>query len=156
MIDKRRITNLLADKPLLSAMIPRGMNYQIQCGHILKKNALWYFIVMGLSENLTNSRKRAKKFGWKCDLDLTYLVELWIAQSGKCALTGQILDYESGTLNNKNPYRTSVDRIDNSQGYIKGNVRLLTHWANNAKSTWPDNVFETFVKKSKKILRESI
>jgi hypothetical protein len=57
-----------------------------------------------------------------------------------------MLEYESGDLQNKNPYRTSVDRIDNNRGYVQGNVRLLTHWANNAKSTWPDETFNKFVK----------
>ena len=106
----------------------------------------WYCTVMGLSENLTNSKKRAAKFNWRCDLDLAYLANLWFEQQGRCALTGMILDYESGSLDNKNPYRTSVDRIDNDLGYVKGNVRLLCHWANNAKSTWDDKLFESFIK----------
>ena len=88
-------------------------------------------------------------------MDLPYLAELWIAQNGKCSLTGQWLDHVSGTPEYKNPYRASVDRIDNTRGYVKGNVRLLTHWANNAKSTWSDSIFETFVKTSNQVLTEN-
>jgi hypothetical protein len=122
---------------------------------MFEKVPAWYQVVMGLSENLSNSKKRAKKFEWKCNLDLPYLAELWINQHGKCALTGQWLDHASGTPDDKNPYRTSVDRIDNNKGYVKGNVRLLTHWANNAKSTWSDSIFETFVKTSNQLLIEN-
>jgi hypothetical protein len=56
-----------------------------------------------------------------------------------------MLEYKSGDQYSKNPFRTSVDRIDNNRGYVQGNVRLLTHWANNAKSTWPDETFIKFV-----------
>jgi 3'-phosphoadenosine 5'-phosphosulfate sulfotransferase (PAPS reductase)/FAD synthetase len=86
------------------------------------------------------------KFGWDYNLTIPYLAKLWFEQKGRCALTGIMLEYESGDLQSKNPYRASVDRIDNNHGYVQGNVRLLTHWANNAKSTWSDETFIKFVK----------
>jgi hypothetical protein len=153
-MNEQKFVDLLKNKVKLLSLVPTHAydpNYSI----LLKQFPTWYQVVMGLSENLSNSKKRAKKFGWKCDLDLPYLTELWMAQSGKCSLTGQWLDHASGSLDNKNPYRASVDRIDNSKGYVKGNVRLLTHWANNAKSTWADTIFETFVKTSNQVLTEN-
>jgi hypothetical protein len=151
---EQKFIDLLNNKEKLLSLVPThpyDSNYKVMFETI----PAWYQVVMGLSENLTNSKKRAKKFGWKCDLDLPYLAELWINQNGKCSLTGQWLDYASGTPDDKNPYRTSVDRIDNNKGYVKGNVRLLTHWANNAKSTWPDSIFENFVKTSNQVLMEN-
>jgi hypothetical protein len=133
---------------------PLNISHYNETG-IVTKNFQWYLVVVRLSENLSNSNKRAKKFGWGCTLDLVYLAQLWINQNGKCALTGQWLDHQSGSPDNKNPYRTSIDRIDNDQGYVKGNVRLLTHWANNAKSTWSDKIFETFIKTSNQMLTEN-
>jgi hypothetical protein len=154
--------NLLKNKKSLMQLVPvdHRCNGPLNVSHynqtgIFAKNPQWYLVVIGLSENLGNSKKRAKKFNWDCNLDLVYLAQLWINQNGKCALTGQWLDHQSGWADDKNPYRTSIDRIDNSQGYVKGNVRLLTHWANNAKSTWTDKVFETFVKTSNQLLTEN-
>lgn len=98
------------------------------------------------SQILGDSKKRAKKHKWDFDLDRDYLVKLWKKQKGKCAITKVHLTGKPGTRQNKNPYRASLDRINNSKGYIKGNVRWVSHWYNNAKSTWTDKVFEDFVK----------
>jgi hypothetical protein len=94
---------------------------------------------------LKDSSKRAKKNGWNFDLDREYLVTLWNNQNGLCAVSGIKMQTKSGTREDKNPYRASLDRIDNNLGYIKGNVRFTTHWVNNAKSTWPERVFEDFI-----------
>jgi len=153
-MDEQKFIELLNNKEKLISLVPThpyDENYKV----MFEKVPAWYQVVMGLSENLSNSKKRAKKFKWNCNLDLPYLAELWISQNGKCSLTGQWLDHVSGTPEYKNPYRASVDRIDNTKGYVKGNVRLLTHWANNAKSTWSDSIFETFVKTSNQVLTEN-
>jgi hypothetical protein len=102
---------------------------------------------------LTDSAKRARNNGWEFDLDRKYLEELWHSQNGLCAVSGVKMQTESGTRSMKNAYRGSLDRIDNSKGYVKGNVRFTTHWVNNAKSTWPDSVFEDFIGNITKIRR---
>lgn len=94
---------------------------------------------------LKDSAKRAKNNGWDYNIDREYLVDLWNSQNGRCAVSGIKMQTESGNRISKNPYRASLDRIDNRKGYIKGNVRFTTHWVNNAKSTWPDNIFEDFI-----------
>ena len=101
----------------------------------------WYTTLIALNENVYNSRKRARLMGWDFDLTLNDLARVWIAQRGLCALTGIPMSSESGTLEQKNPLRCSPDRKDNSRGYVANNVRLLCHWANNAKSTYGDDVF---------------
>lgn len=100
---------------------------------------------------LTDSAKRARKNGWGFDLDREYLIKLWNEQQGLCAVSGIKMQTESGTREIKNPYRASLDRIDNEKGYIRGNVRFTTHWVNNAKSTWNQQVFEDFVKNISKM-----
>lgn len=94
---------------------------------------------------LSDSAKRARNNGWKFDIDRDYLVRLWNSQQGLCAISGVAMQTKSGTRENKNPYRASLDRINNSQGYVKGNVRFLCHWVNNAKSTWEQSVFDKFI-----------
>jgi hypothetical protein len=102
---------------------------------------------------LSDSAKRARNNGWDFNLDREYLVELWNKQTGRCAVSGIEMQTQSGTLKNKNPYRASLDRINNEKGYVKGNVRFTTHWVNNAKSTWPENIFEDFVVSISKMRR---
>jgi hypothetical protein len=101
----------------------------------------WYQHVKALNERVGDSRKRADKMGFDYDITLQDMVEIWINQQGRCALTGTELDYMSGDLWDKNPRRASIDRIDSDLGYVRGNVRLLCHWANNAKSTYSDELF---------------
>lgn len=100
---------------------------------------------------LKDSAKRAKNNGWEFNLTREYLVRLWNKQQGNCAVSGIPMQTESGTRENKNPYRASLDRINNKKGYVKGNVRFTTHWVNNAKSTWTENVFEEFVRNISKM-----
>lgn len=140
-----RLAEILDQESLMMSVLPKG-THESHYRSMFNLDYVWYRTVMGLSENVTNSRKRAAKFNWDHDLTIAYLAELWFKQKGRCALTGIMLEYESGDSWSKNPYRASVDRIDNKLGYVKGNVRLLTHWANNAKSTWPDDTFTKFVK----------
>ena len=94
---------------------------------------------------LTDSAKRARNNGWRFDIDRDYLVSLWHAQQGRCAVSGMSMQTQSGTREQKNPYRASLDRMDNNQGYVRGNVRFVCHWVNNAKSTWTDDVFDSFI-----------
>lgn len=119
---------------------------------ILNKNYHWYIVVSGLSAKCGDSKKRAKNHGWDYNLTLSYMAELWINQEGRCALTGAIMSFTTGSQSDKNPMSCSFDRIDNTQGYVKGNVRLLTHWANNTKSTWGHDIFETMVLNASKHL----
>jgi hypothetical protein len=122
---------------------------------VFRENYHWYQIIINLSEKLTDSRKRAKKHGLQHNLNLHYLCELWIDQRGRCALIGVPMDHQSGSLLDKNPFRFGIDRIDNDQGYIVGNVRLTCHWSNNAKSTWDDDTFKQCVIQAYKFMEKS-
>jgi hypothetical protein len=147
-------------KPKLMKLVPYPSNgpkssltsHDYNKSGIFEKNYPWYIVVNGLSGKLTDSKKRAKKMEWACDLTLEYLAELWIKQQGRCALTGVAMSFSAGSQSDKNPMSCSVDRIDNSLGYVKGNVRLLTHWANNTKSTWDNSIFETMISHASKHL----
>jgi hypothetical protein len=92
--------------------------------------------------HLNNAKKRAKRYKRECDIDLDYLKNIWDKQSGKCAVTGlQMLEKFIHTKKNrtdKNPYQASLDRIDNSKGYIKGNVRYVCLMFNIARNDFSD------------------
>ncbi len=72
---------------------------------------------------LHNARKRTS------DVTLTAddLVAIWREQQGKCALTGIAMTWSKGKIL---PASLSVDRIDQSVGYVAGNVRLVCYAVN--------------------------
>lgn len=74
-------------------------------------------------------------------MDLPYLKQLWEKQEGKCAITKVDLKLES--CYNKN-YQASIDRIDSSKGYIKGNIRFTSVSVNWLKSNLDDNHLREF------------
>jgi hypothetical protein len=87
------------------------------------------------------------------DLDLQYIKDLWASQDGKCAITGEelVLPSNSEGWPNYNPYNASLDRIDNSIGYVKGNVRFVAHIANIARGPYTDEELKIFCKKVAKL-----
>lgn len=64
------------------------------------------------------------------DLSTEYMVDLWEQQCGRCHYSGLEMikpTYGSG----RSPYSPSIDRIDSTRGYVKGNVVWAT-WICNA------------------------
>ena len=78
-----------------------------------------------------NAKTRKKDF----NLDLEHIVYIWEKQGGKCPITKVSL-----VLKGKNgksvPDQASIDRIDPSIGYIKGNIQIVCLFANYAKHTF--------------------
>lgn len=74
---------------------------------------------------LRNARARAKSFGLEFNLELSDIV---IPE--KCPIMGVPLYAGKGHSRNNSP---SLDRIDNSRGYIKGNVAVISQQANSIK-----------------------
>ena len=78
-------------------------------------------------------RERGKK---EVKISKQDLEELLIASNGVCAISGFPL-----TLERNNLLLASVDRIDSSKGYIKGNVQFVAKCVNIAKSDLPQDEF---------------
>ena len=62
------------------------------------------------------------------DIDTDYACEVYTKQSGKCALSGIEMTWKVKDL-----CAISLDRIDSSHGYVKGNIQLVCGWVNLAK-----------------------
>lgn len=76
------------------------------------------------------------------DLTLEYLKSLWEQQQGVCPLTGWALRLPLGVVGwdgRASPDCASLDRIDNSRGYVVGNVRFVAVIANYARSNFSDD-----------------
>lgn len=82
-----------------------------------------------------NARNRNRLFL----LSLEDIMALWASQSGRCALTGMPMTHVQS--NKRFSSNASLDRIDNSKGYLKGNVRLVCVAINKMRSNMTDEEF---------------
>jgi hypothetical protein len=86
--------------------------------------------------------RKAKTRGKSHDLDLAYIKQLWESQNGRCAFTGiQLTPYDHRRGIQDNITLASLDRIDSSVGYVKGNVQFISAALNLAKQDMPDSQF---------------
>lgn len=87
------------------------------------------------------ARQRAKRNARKvCCIEPEFLVKLFEKQGGKCPFTGWdlVLPKDSGSWEKISIRNASLDRIDNSKGYIEDNVRFVSVIANNARNIYTD------------------
>lgn len=87
------------------------------------------------------ARERSERKGREFNLTLEYLKELWEEQDGKCPFTAWRLiprDYKNRDKIKLLPNHASLDRIDNSKGYIEGNVRFVAVMYNFARNVFTD------------------
>lgn len=83
------------------------------------------------SDLKTRTKKKRVKYDVELDFDLTYLLNLYVEQSGKCAISGIQLTsllYE-GHINTN----ASIDRINSHKGYSKNNIQLVCSIVNKMK-----------------------
>lgn len=90
-----------------------------------------------------NAIKRKKEF----DLDLEYLKKLWDEQNGLCSYTKipMILSKKKKCGINS----ASLDRIDSSKRYIKGNVEIVCLFINLGKNNFDKLEVKEFLSKIK-------
>ena len=64
------------------------------------------------------------------DITWQYMLSIW---TDVCPITGLLLEFGSASGRDNSP---SIDRIDNSKGYVEGNVRWISMKANMIKSKY--------------------
>ena len=111
----------------------------------LDKNKLIF-----LQQNISRAKNRGKKT-WVHEVSKFDVYEVGEAQNWLCAITGEPLEFVRGGSNwqNKwcNPQSCTIDRIDPTKGYVKGNIQLLTHRANTWKSNFTHEELEDISRK---------
>lgn len=85
---------------------------------------------------LRNARNSAKKRNQEFSLKISDIVDFWNEQAGICAYSGREMTLTAGQLNT-----VSIERIDSTIGYTKGNTILVCQAVNRMKS---DFTFEDF------------
>jgi hypothetical protein len=88
-----------------------------------------------LKNLLTKARLRTKK-DFDPSLTPKDLDELWIDQEGQCALSGLPLSIEANQSTT-----VSLDRIDSTKGYMRGNLQLVTAVVNRMKQEFSQEDF---------------
>ena len=87
----------------------------------------------------------AKKRGLEYNVTPEYLWNLFSTQNRKCALSGLTITLDpkfSMNFKTKNFTQTaSLDRIDNTKGYVEGNVQWLHKWVNFMKLDFNQSEF---------------
>jgi len=95
--------------------------------------------------SLNSARRRAQMRDLEFELTLEYLEDLLNKQQGNCALTGRQMTHCSNPEGSRNPFNMSIDRIDSSGGYTKGNVQWICTWIQGAKSDWKETEFKHWI-----------
>lgn len=83
-------------------------------------------------------------------LTLEDITDLWDKQGGKCYWLGISLSEDE--LPSRHPLKPSLDRLDNSKGYIKDNVVITSTFANLGRSNTTVEDFSEFLNKLKQEL----
>jgi hypothetical protein len=108
--------------------IPHGKRYPQVIAYENERRWGKYSLERALKQRLVSSLDRRDKHGFEHNIDLDYLRTLYHKQDGKCYYTGTELTFrpnESATL--------SLDRVDSTRGYVKGNLVFCTWEVNSMK-----------------------
>ena len=94
---------------------------------------------------LRKVKLRAKRINVEIDLDALYMEELFLSQNKRCAISGINIFFKPNYI--KTEQTASLDRIDNTKGYVKGNVQWVHKDINFMKSTYTQEYFIELCKK---------
>ncbi len=92
-------------------------------------------------EHLSHIRNNATKRNYAYTVEPQYLWDLFLGQERKCALTGVLLRFHQGSAVHRGETTASLDRIDNSLGYVPGNVRWVHKDINKMRAAHDDKTF---------------
>jgi len=100
-------------------------------------------LMSAISSRLGDAKGRIKRSKQTpTDLDADYLYELFKKQKGLCALSDVHMKLETNVITT-----LSLDKIDPSLGYVKGNVQWLCWAVNRAKGEMHTTTFKDMCKK---------
>lgn len=117
-----------------------------ECTYININSKMMKQITIMLRTAKSSARKRRLERGrYMCgeyDITLNDISELIKSQNNRCLLSGIEFDWECGT---SSVFKPSIDRIDSTRGYIKGNIQILCICINQMKSNLTQSQFLSYV-----------
>lgn len=87
-----------------------------------------------LKDNIRGSTPR------ELTITLDDIKQLWIEQDGRCYWLGIRMSLEDVMIKDS-PFAVSVERLDNSRGYIEGNIVLASRFANRGRGAYDNDDF---------------
>ena len=96
-------------------------------------------------EHMRRIKNRKRDRGREVDVDKEYLKEVFEQQKGVCIYSGVALEHSSKGKSNSLT-TASVDRIDSSKGYVKGNIQFTSIVCNHAKNGMSDTEMKEWIK----------
>lgn len=78
---------------------------------------------------------------------IQHIQEVWVSQRGRCYYSGVPMKEEYLFTGDQNIEAISVERIDNSKGYIVGNIRLVLRAMNKFRSVSEEIQFMDLLKR---------
>ena len=96
----------------------------------------------GLKQKYENKKKNAKSRNIDFDLTEVEFIKLclFLKENRQCAYTDETFVFKATTNGTPKPNYPTLERVDNSVGYVLGNVIWVTYHSNFLKSKWEDNL----------------
>ena len=119
--------------------------YQYQEGHAATNTTPEDELLSPFRAFLRRAKLNAKERKKECTISLHDIVEQWDKQKGICPYTGWGMDNPAHDRGNNrgnlttHPKQASLDRINSSKGYIKGNIQFVTLMAQYAKNKFKES-----------------
>lgn len=100
------------------------------------------FTLEGLKQKYENKKKNARGRGIDFSLTEEEFVKLclFLKENRQCAYTNETFVFKSTTNGTPKPNYPTLERVDNSVGYVLGNVIWVTYHSNFLKSKWEDSL----------------
>jgi hypothetical protein len=90
-----------------------------------------HYRLMNIENSLLRAAKtRAKKSKIEFDIDLNYIKSIWPLDN-KCPVLGKSFVFGKNVVSDLS---ATLDRIDNTKGYVKGNIMILSNKVNVVKN----------------------
>ena len=100
------------------------------------------FTAEGLKQKYENKKKNAKSRNIDFDLTEVEFIKLclFLKENIQCAYTDETFVFKATTNGTPKPNYPTLERVDNSVGYVLGNCIWVTYHSNFLKSKWEDSL----------------